>query len=915
MDDKDLEKQLESFTKNSEVYNHILEENIAYAKKNGTSLKDAKEATLRSIKAIDEASKMYKRSATDIGASLKKLEESFKDQELTSEDLEEQLGRLRNEVNRTTDQSAKQRLIAQKSYLEEQVVRKKFVDSMETAFGQQFGAVVGGLTNAITSAGKSAMSGAGGLQVAGELMTAGIDIANKSVQAGAKGISDTGAAMMNMGGKAKLAGLGLTALGAVVGGASAALSELAKSGIQMMIRETQKTIDTFRTVSQSGALFSNGMMGMRKSADDAGMSLEDFSKVASTNKEAFASLGLGVSGGMQKMSKSMAAGGEEMRKQLFGLGYSMEDQGNMMATVMSTMAGPSGKLKASDQEVASRTKQYAQNLSLLSALTGEDIKSKEAAIKKENENLAFQQKLDGMSEKERLDLQQSMAGMSEIQRKALRERMVYGTVVSADVNIAEAQNDALKQSNERIAQLQKTGELNVRSTLKTQAEFGPAIQKTTMEAQAFGAATNLIGGEAGNAARMMMEQSQLSAKLSGKSIEEQEKILAEQVANAKKDPMVEVQEEARKFGKEMDKLVTDNLPLFGRALGETMGIARQGIEAFRDFVHGVTKEPTWTEKIIAGIGALTAAIPGLITAISLIKAAIDWFKGQSGGGGGVDTPDGKGGKGGPGKPGLGGKALNLGKNLVKGGATAVLGMAGEYAGDKLKESGYQTAGTAVGIAGKTASYAGTGAMIGSFVPGIGNVVGGVIGGGIGLGMGIFDAMKEDDKRLARNWAYSVLTGQNEFDKIPDGIKGAVVELLKNPPPEFMSDPRSQQNIGNLKSKIDSYKSPEMQTGGYQEYASGGIASGPRSGYSATLHGTEAVVPLPDGKSIPVQFDTAALAERIGAALSTAMGSMQGSANSELVEVMQQQLSKHQEMIETLKESLDVNQRMLNHAYS
>jgi hypothetical protein len=32
---------------------------------------------------------------------------------------------------------------------------------------------------------------------------------------------------------------------------------------------------------------------------------------------------------------------------------------------------------------------------------------------------------------------------------------------------------------------------------------------------------------------------------------------------------------------------------------------------------------------------------------------------------------------------------------------------------------------------------------------------------------------------------------------------------------------------------------------------GGIATGPRSGYAATLHGTEAVVPLPDGKTIPV----------------------------------------------------------------
>ena len=37
------------------------------------------------------------------------------------------------------------------------------------------------------------------------------------------------------------------------------------------------------------------------------------------------------------------------------------------------------------------------------------------------------------------------------------------------------------------------------------------------------------------------------------------------------------------------------------------------------------------------------------------------------------------------------------------------------------------------------------------------------------------------------------------------------------------------------------------------YGVGGIARGPNSGYPVTLHGTEAVVPLPDGKSIPVQM--------------------------------------------------------------
>jgi hypothetical protein len=37
------------------------------------------------------------------------------------------------------------------------------------------------------------------------------------------------------------------------------------------------------------------------------------------------------------------------------------------------------------------------------------------------------------------------------------------------------------------------------------------------------------------------------------------------------------------------------------------------------------------------------------------------------------------------------------------------------------------------------------------------------------------------------------------------------------------------------------------------YAGGGVARGPRSGYPATLHGTEAVVPLPGGRAIPVNM--------------------------------------------------------------
>ena len=49
----------------------------------------------------------------------------------------------------------------------------------------------------------------------------------------------------------------------------------------------------------------------------------------------------------------------------------------------------------------------------------------------------------------------------------------------------------------------------------------------------------------------------------------------------------------------------------------------------------------------------------------------------------------------------------------------------------------------------------------------------------------------------------------------------------------------------------------MAKGGYSlnkhNYSRGGSARGAQSGYAATLHGNEAVVPLPDNRSIPVDL--------------------------------------------------------------
>ena len=47
--------------------------------------------------------------------------------------------------------------------------------------------------------------------------------------------------------------------------------------------------------------------------------------------------------------------------------------------------------------------------------------------------------------------------------------------------------------------------------------------------------------------------------------------------------------------------------------------------------------------------------------------------------------------------------------------------------------------------------------------------------------------------------------------------------------------------------------PVTPDSGKPQAEKGGILSGPKSGFDATLHGTEAVVPLPDGKKIPVEI--------------------------------------------------------------
>ena len=104
------------------------------------------------------------------------------------------------------------------------------------------------------------------------------------------------------------------------------------------------------------------------------------------------------------------------------------------------------------------------------------------------------------------------------------------------------------------------------------------------------------------------------------------------------------------------------------------------------------------------------------------------------------------------------------------------------------------------------------------------------------------------------------------------------------PDQLASNPQLAKlaTIADLKEWSDK----KIGGGGYKF---GGVATGPDSGYDTTLHGTEAVVPLPDGRTIPVQM--------VGSDQQMGLMAAQLSRLDDIVRVMQNQLGVSQKILQ------------------
>jgi hypothetical protein len=174
-----------------------------------------------------------------------------------------------------------------------------------------------------------------------------------------------------------------------------------------------------------------------------------------------------------------------------------------------------------------------------------------------------------------------------------------------------------------------------------------------------------------------------------------------------------------------------------------------------------------------------------------------------------------------------------GENATKSTTQEVGGTVGENIGAVAGGVGGVAASAGTGSLAGGAIGALIGGIAGLFAGGVGAIPGAAAGWSIGSGAGglaggAYGLYEESPWGDQTGTKVGASIGKWLFETIIGGVEGAI-----------------EGEVGSSSGNID-----PMGSG----WAKGGIVSGPRSGYMELLHGTEAIVPLPDGRNIPVNLN-------------------------------------------------------------
>jgi hypothetical protein len=247
-------------------------------------------------------------------------------------------------------------------------------------------------------------------------------------------------------------------------------------GFTALTRYLEETRDALTSISEVGGGFSSDLMGLRKSAAAAGLSVGEFAGVVRSHSQA-----LSVFGSVETGARKLGEASKLVRIDLLNMGFSLDQISNELPEALS-MLGQGAAAGVNDfGKLTLSASGLIKELDLMASLTGQSRTAQAEALRKQTQNAAFQIKLAGMDTERRAQVLEEMARMQaqfgEVAAEAIKVRLLglapmsrelrsmYATMPGA-VDEINRFTDAV--AGGRIAQQQNADELD-RVTVKAVA--------------------------------------------------------------------------------------------------------------------------------------------------------------------------------------------------------------------------------------------------------------------------------------------------------------------------------------------------------------------------------------------------------------------------------------------------------------
>ena len=578
-------------------------------------------------------------------------------------------------------------------------------------------------------------------------------------------------------------------LGMVIGGVVKGFTALA----QATLKQSQNLLDAKDELNKMGGAGSYTTESIYKMAHAADLNTETLGRLIKPMQGMGTSImALGTTAGtaQQNFAKLITVS-EEQRKQFMRLGITQEQMIQGQADYIDLQALSASSLKNQLQDtkkLQEASLAYQTTLLDLSALSGQSVqalKEKQKADMMDQQlqikNMADDVKIADLKKQGRLDEAQalqnekdarnamlaSLADQPEYVRKGVKEAMVTGGAIQGEAAQVLARQGLLGATSELIKG-SKGGKKSPEEIALETARYKDKVSEAQKGTLRSGSAAMILSPE--YAKKMGFDNTSDNKNIATQLDTEHEKLTKEQQAKRKKaeeegtdktaDAAADAQEATIKATKAMDGLIPP-IGLLGAA-ATAAALALGGIAAGKLFGGG-----GGILGKLGKLGSLGEEAGGLgksVAKLSEVAGGLGKYVGKLGGVG------------------------KIAGGVAKGAGIGLVGAALDYGGDKLKESGHETLGGTASVLGKTAGYAGTGAMIGSVIPGVGTAIGGAVGGLVGAGVGLYDNWGNlfgskgkggsTDKATDKKIQDPVTNATNAFDKLVSPMTTFTSELDK-----------------------------------------------------------------------------------------------------------------------------------------